>query len=274
LNIRIDYKSDAKTGPEEALEPKCRAFNRLNAAKRAAYKGKASRSGTADMLDNITPRDRIVTAALRLAEAHGWRGLSLGDIAGEAGIPLAEVSKTFQSKSQILAAFSGAVDQAVLERFPAPSADVPRDRLFDVLITRFEVMQPYKAAIRRIRDDLGTSFGEALVQVGPAMQSQYWMLAAAGLSGEGGAGLLRIQGLSSVYRRVFSIWLDDDDPGMARTMAALDRRLRRAESIVKGVERVRDGFRGFARSLRSGTADKEEPKGPVSAPVDASEQQV
>ena len=86
----------------------------------------------------------------------------------------------------------------------------------------------------------------SLAQMRPALKSQYWMLAAAGISGEGGTGFLRVQGLLSVYARVFSIWLDDDDPGMARTMAALDRRLRRGESLMRGVERFRDGLESLA----------------------------
>ncbi len=201
------------------------------------------------MLDSTKPRDRIVAAALRLAESRGWRELSLGEIAREAGIPLIELRREFQSKGQILAAFSRAADQAVLEKFPAPGADAPRDRLFDVLLTRFEAMQPYKGAIRRIRGDPGRSFGEALAQLRPALKSQYWMLAAAGIDGEGGRGLLRVQGLLGVYARVFQVWLDDDDPGLARTMAALDRRLRRGESVLRGIERIREGCEGFARAV-------------------------
>jgi ubiquinone biosynthesis protein COQ9 len=210
------------------------------------------------MLDGGTPRDRIIAAALRLAEKQGWRDLSLGEVAGEAGIPLVEMRKDFQSKGQILAAFSRSVDQAVLEKFAAPGADVPRDRLFDVLLTRFEIMQPYKAAIRRIRDDLGASFGEALAQMRPALKSQYWMLAAAGISGEGGTGFVRVQGLLAVYSRVFSIWIDDEDPGMARTMAALDSRLRRGEAVMKRFERVRDGFENFSRRLHGRRKVKED----------------
>jgi AcrR family transcriptional regulator len=213
------------------------------------------------MLEGTTHRERIIAAALRLAESRGWRDLSLGEIAAEAGIPLAEFRKEFQSKGQILKAFSRAVDHAVIEKFPAPGPDVARDRLFDVLLTRFEVMQPHKAAIRRIREDVGSSLGEALAQMRPALKSQYWMLAAAGISGEGGAGFMRVQGLLSIYARVFSIWLEDDDPGMARTMAALDRRLRRGESVMRGVERFRDGLENLARSLRGKRkAANEEPQ--------------
>jgi ubiquinone biosynthesis protein COQ9 len=214
------------------------------------------------MLDSATPRDRIILAALRLAETRGWRDLSLGEIAAAAGIPLVEFRKEFQSKAQILAAFSRAVDQAVLEKFPAPGSEAPRDRLFDVLLTRFEVMQPYKAAIRRIRDDLAGSFGAALSQTGPALRSQYWMLAAAGISGEGGLGSVRVRGLLAVYARVFPVWLDDDDPGMARTMAALDRRLRRGEAAFRRAEQICDGIQNLSRAIRGGRRPEEAASAP------------
>ncbi len=214
------------------------------------------------MFGNDTPRDKIIAAALRLAETRGWPGLSLGDIAGEAGVPLAELAREFQSKAQILAAFSRAVDQAVLEKFARPSADAARDRLFDVLLTRFETMQPYKPALRRIRAGLGRSFGEALAQLAPALKSQYWMLAAAGINGEGGRGLLRVQGLLAIYARVFPVWLDDDDPGLARTMAALDRRLRRGEAVLQGMARFREGCEGGARAI---CGPREKAEAPVPA---------
>ena len=219
------------------------------------------------MLEGTTNRERIIAAALRLAETRGWRDLSLGEIAAEAQVPLIEFRKEFQSKGQILAAFSRAVDQAVIEKFPAPGPDVARDRLFDVMLTRFEVMQPYKAAIRRIREDIGSSLGELLAQMRPALKSQYWMLAAAGISGEGGTGFVRVQGLLSIYSRVFAIWLEDDDPGMARTMAALDRRLRRGELVMRGIERFRDGIENLSRSLRGTRKSvKEEPAGAPAEP--------
>ena len=44
-------------------------------------------------------------------------------------------------------------------------------------------------------------------------------------------GVFRAQGLALVWARVMRVWLDDDDPGLARTMAALDKRLREAERV-------------------------------------------
>jgi len=218
------------------------------------------------MLDGYTHRDRIIRAALKLAETRGWRDLSLGEIAAEAQVPLIELRKEFQSKAQILAAFSRAVDLAVIEKFPAPGPDVARDRLFDVLLTRFEILQPFKAAIRRISED--TTPSEALQQLRPALKSQYWMLAAAGLSGEGGTGLVRVQGLLGIYGRVFRVWLDDDDAGLAKTMAALDKRLRRGESIMHGFERFRDGAESLLRGFGGRRKDKaEQPAEPQASPA-------
>ncbi len=215
------------------------------------------------MLDSGTTRDKIIAAALKLAETRGWRELSLGEIAAEAGVPLAELAREFKCKSQILAAFTRAVDDAVIAKFPAPSADAPRDRLFDVMMSRFDALQPYKPALRRIACDLGMSPGEALAQLCPALRSQYWMLNAAGINGEGLRGLIRMKGLLAIFARVFPTWLGDDDPGLAATMAALDKRLRRAETVVQGVARIREGCEAFAHAV---CAPKE--KAEAAAPVE------
>jgi hypothetical protein len=53
------------------------------------------------------------------------------------------------------------------------------------------------------------------------------MLSAADISAAGPKGILRGQGLALLYASVLRTWLDDDDPGLARTMAALDRALSR-----------------------------------------------
>jgi hypothetical protein len=65
--------------------------------------------------------------------------------------------------------------------------------------------------------------------------SSAWMLRAARIEPDGIDGRVRTAGLSAVYASAFRTWLDDDDPGLARTMAALDRRLRRGERTLRGI---------------------------------------
>jgi ubiquinone biosynthesis protein COQ9 len=205
------------------------------------------------MLDQTSRRGKIIDAALRLAGERGWNGLSLDEIANAAGVNLAEFREEFQSKAQILAAFTRAVDDAVLAKIGRPEpGTVSRDRLFDVLMTRFEVMAPYKLALRRITGDLRYRPGESLMQAGAATRSMYWMMAAAGLEADGPRGTLRIPGLMGIYARAFDIWLEDDDPGMARTMAALDSRLRRAERMVQRVDDMLAAAGRMFSSLKEG----------------------
>jgi ubiquinone biosynthesis protein COQ9 len=206
---------------------------------------------TGIMLDTSTPRGKIADAALRLAGTKGWRDLSLQDIATEAGVTLVDLRRQFHSKTQILTVFTRLIDDAVLSTLQANDADAgTRDRLFDVLMTRFEVMAPYKAGLKHVAAGLRLSPGTALTQLIPVLQSQYWMLAAAGISGDGWRGRMRVKGLAALYGSVLDIWLHDDDPAMGKTMAALDRKLRRAGNAEHRFDAVCESGGHFLKSLR------------------------
>ena len=101
-------------------------------------------------------------------------------------------------------------------------------------MTRFDVLGPYRKALQSIH----ASGAADLALAGPVLSSMGWMLEAAGIGTDGAGGSLRVTGLAAVYASVFRTWLEDDDPGHARTMAALDRRLRRGESAIRNVEQV------------------------------------
>jgi len=193
------------------------------------------------MLDDMTNRTTIIKAALELAAARGWNAIGLPDIAGRAGLTMADLRKEFGAKTQIIDAFRREVDYAVLAKAATTTeGDGPRDRLFDVLMTRFEVMLPYRGALRRIAEDLRMRPAQLAALIGPALNTQYWMLQAAGIGAEGLGGFPRVAGLMTIHTQVFQTWLEDEDPSMARTMAALDRRLRRAEQLAERANSICD----------------------------------
>ena len=200
------------------------------------------------MLDQSTPKGRIIAAALGLAATQPWHAVTLKAIADAAGVGLADLKGEFSSKAGILAAFIRAVDDAVLRAIPAAVAGQSRrDALFDVIMSRFDLLAPHKAALASIMADAATA--PALVR--PLLASQHWMLAAAGIGTDGVGGTVRVAGLASLYAGIMRTWLADDDPGLARTMAALDRRLRRAESTITSIEDVAAGARRIARDIPS-----------------------
>ncbi|MCC2112530.1 MAG: TetR/AcrR family transcriptional regulator [Hyphomicrobiales bacterium] len=182
-------------------------------------------------------RRKIIDALLALAAETPWHQIDLNAIADKAGITLAALRKGFSSKFEILEAFAAMIDAEVLEAIDKEMADEPaRERLSDVLMNRFDALAPYKEGLRAIHKALAGDplFAAAWNKI--AVSSQHWMLAAAGISSAGLGGLMRAQGLVFAYARTFRIWLDDDDPGLAKTMAALDRNLARGERWLTRAE--------------------------------------
>lgn len=59
------------------------------------------------------------------------------------------------------------------------------------------------------------------------------MLEAAGLSASGCRGMLRVKGLSAIYLSSLKVWLKDESQDMAKTMAALDKKLNQADGLVR-----------------------------------------
>jgi AcrR family transcriptional regulator len=192
-------------------------------------------AGENAMIDQATARGRIISAALNCAAAGDWRSVTLSDIAEAASLSLADLSKEFDTKTAILAALVGEVDRELLNGLPRRTeGQEVRDALFDVVMTRFDILAPHKRALKSIHGS-----GPADLSMATALlRSMRWVLEAAGISTDGHVGSLRVAGLAAVYTSVFRTWLDDDDPGLARTMAALDRRLRGGERALRNVERV------------------------------------
>jgi AcrR family transcriptional regulator len=177
-----------------------------------------------------SPRDRILDAALALAGREGWRNASLRAIAQEAGVSLHEFYGEFRSRAAILGALMARTDAAVLAGTTAAGEDEkPRDRLFEVLMRRFDAMRPHRAALKAIARDLGTDPPTALCSAPAFLRSMAWMLEAAGLSSAGIRGRLHVRALGVLYLCVMRVFVDDDTEDLARTMAALDRRLAQAE---------------------------------------------
>jgi ubiquinone biosynthesis protein COQ9 len=205
---------------------------------------------TVTMIDTTTKKGKIVEAAMKLAAEQNWSHVSLRDITETAGLPFAALRENkIGSKTQILSAFIRAVDDEVLNKVPERDpGEQPRDALFEILMARFDAMAPYKEALRSITRDTGIDTS----LFGSLLNSQRWMLLAAGLDGDGPRGVMRATGLATLFTSVFRIWLDDDDPGQARTMAALDRRLRRAGDTMRTIDQACDGLSRIRDTLMSG----------------------
>src|ERR1044071_7310589 len=88
-------------------------------------------------------QERAVDALLELLAERDWNSVALPDIAAKAGMDLSELRGTFPSKGAILAGFTKRIDQSVLKPSPESDGQGARERLFDVVMRRFEALKPY-----------------------------------------------------------------------------------------------------------------------------------
>jgi AcrR family transcriptional regulator len=208
-----------------------------------------------------TARERIIAAFMELLAEKSFERIGLAEIAKQADVSLADLREQFSSTLAILAAQIKATDRAVLAAGDDDMAgEPPRERLFDVLMRRLEVLEPHKAAVRSLVRSATRNPPLAVALNGLAVRSQQWMLTAADIDAAGPRGMVRAQGLAVLFASVLRTWVDDNDPGHARTMAALDRALARGQrwsGLLDGFSRLQQCV-GRPRRRRRPEDDAEE----------------
>jgi AcrR family transcriptional regulator len=178
----------------------------------------------------LSDRDKIIQAFFALLAEQAFEQIGYADIAARAGVPLATLRHEFGSKLPIVAAYVKAIDHKVLAGGDADmTEEPPRERLFDVLMRRLEALAPDRAAIRSLMRSARRHPSLAFAFNTLALRSQRWMLTAANIDAAGPRGVIRAQGLALLFADVLRTFMHDEDEGLARTMAALDRALARGQ---------------------------------------------
>lgn len=179
-------------------------------------------------LDSAIRRD-LARAALSLAAAKPWREATLTALAEAAGRPLSELYGA--SIGEAVDCVEEAFDRAIADKADVNPAQSVRDRLFELIMSRFEAMEPHRAAVLAM--EAGADRDPTLLAAAHQrhVRCARWVLALAGLEADGMTGQARAQGLGVIIGQARAAWRGDDAGDFAKTMASLDRNLRRAEEM-------------------------------------------
>jgi AcrR family transcriptional regulator len=198
-------------------------------ARRSTTRARATAAGTAP---TGTPRERIIEAMMNLLAEQPIERIGLAELADRAGVTLADLRGEFGSPLAVLGAHVKELDRRVLaEVDPDMAEESPRERLFDVLMQRLELLTPHRDAVRSLLHSARRNPPLALALNAMAVRSQQWMLTAAGITASGPKGTVRAQGLALLFANVLRTWADDDDDN-TQTLAALDRELARGQRFA------------------------------------------
>jgi len=193
------------------------------------------------MSDSTTsPDTALFDAFWKLVAEQGWHRLTLNAVAAEAGMSLAELREKVPHKGALPCLFARSVDQAVLRGTPATSTGTARDRLFDVLMQRIDVLQPHRDGLIRMGKEMRTDPLLALMLAPQMAASMSWMLEAARIDTSGITGALRVKGLCAVWIATLRAWEQDEGADLGQTMAGLDKALDRAEQVGRTLRLTTD----------------------------------
>ncbi len=179
------------------------------------------------------PADDLLRPAFELIAEHGWDGWSMLALAKRAGVDLATLHRALPSREAVLGALSQRVDEAMLGIDPAELEDLPiRDRIFELIMRRLDALAPFKPGLVRLARAARGDPGLVLQTACRLDRSMTWLQELAGLRGHGLRARLQRQLLAALYLRVLQIWGQDETEDLAKTMAELDKQLRRIESMA------------------------------------------
>jgi len=181
-----------------------------------------------------TTHRKLIAAAFGLAATTPWRDVSMASIADHAGIPLMEALASFTDKNAILdEAIADVSVKAMAECTAFTEDDTVRDRLFALLMARFDAMAPYRDGAANIARGVVCDPVALICRIPHAMAAMAQMLEAAGVDSSGLIGAIRTKGLALVFANSVRVWLGDETEDLGATMAALDRYLGRADMLAR-----------------------------------------
>lgn len=181
----------------------------------------------------------LLVLAFEIIADTGWRGFSFTELADRSNLSIADVRKTFSGRSSLLDALNQRLDQAMLAIESDDMEELPRDRVFEMMMSRLEAMAPMRAGLCRLIRD--ARFDPELIAMTACRldRSLAWLQDAAGLwRGQGSSPLkalrrrLQRRLLGAVYLKTLSVWAEDDSSDLAKTMASLDKHLRQIENLA------------------------------------------
>jgi AcrR family transcriptional regulator len=175
----------------------------------------------------------LLAAAFVLIGDEGWRGFSFATLARRTGVSRVEIYRQFRSRDALLDELNRRADEAMLAVDEAELAGLPpRDRVFELLMRRLEALVPYRAGLARLARDARADPCVVLLTACRLERSLIWLQDAAGLRPHGLRACLARRALSLAYMRAVQVWFRDEGADLGKTMAELDKQLRRVQNVA------------------------------------------
>jgi ubiquinone biosynthesis protein COQ9 len=96
--------------------------------------------------------DKILDAALAIADARSWESVRLYEVAAHAGVSLEQVRQHFRDKEDLVAAWFDRADSAMLQKAASLEWEPvsPRERLRQIIMAWLDALVPHRRTTREM----------------------------------------------------------------------------------------------------------------------------
>jgi ubiquinone biosynthesis protein COQ9 len=180
-------------------------------------------------------REKIVDAAVALAEQSSWEQVRLFDVASRLGVRLNDVRRHFSEKEDVIEAWFDRADAAVLDASAEPGFETlpARTRLHRLVMTWLDALAGHRRVTREMiygRFEPGHVHMQVrgLLRVSRTVQ---WIREGALRDAAYLTRALEETVMTSIYLMTFFYWMRDDTTDSTSTRQFLDRLLQGAEML-------------------------------------------
>lgn len=184
--------------------------------------------------------ERVVSGALEISAREGWEAVSIARIAEGIDEPLGSIIASYPTTDEIVSAIVRRNDKEVLSQVKKADLSEPtRDRLFEILMLRFDALQSHRDAhISLLKAKMHRPVNQ-LIGVPTILHSMRLMLTAAGVEASGLIGVARVHALAIAYASVLRTWIKDDSADLGQTMSVLDKSIGRLAQLNSMISKPR-----------------------------------
>ena len=192
------------------------------------------------MEDNIFLSDVsdevIVKHALKLLQHVTWPHFQMILLAQELGISSSKLYNNVRDKADLLKKIINEIDNwthASYQEIQQPESTNIHDQLFDLIMCRLEVIQPYKKAFYHLSSAIWTTPCHALQAWPQVVVSLKRMLKIVSISTHDILGMIKLKAFGIIYTIILKEWLKEEIFEPSDMMIEIDKRLKQIASILK-----------------------------------------
>ncbi len=176
----------------------------------------------------------LIDSSFKVIEQTGWKNFTLEVLSKKKKIPLNEINEFLNSRTELLKEFSNMIDMKVEDNIDFKDLENSnvKDNLFELIMLRLEIMQPYKQALKKIVSDLKNDALSTKTISLKILNSLDFYLDISSAYNSSVFDILKKKAIFLIYGYVFMIWLNDSTQELSKTMSELDRLLSFSEKFT------------------------------------------